>query len=281
MARPLRLEFAGALYHVTSRGDRREDIYEEDEDRSYFIQLLGDVCETHGWICHAYCLMSNHYHLLIETPDANLSKGMRQLNGVYTQTFNRRHKRVGHVFQGRYKSILVEKQNYLLELARYIVLNPVRAQMVTSAREWPWSSYRATAGQTDGPACLQTDWILATLGKRKQQAIEAYKQFVAEGKRHPGPWQELKNQVYLGSDSYIEKIQEHIDLDKALDEIPLSQRRPVAKSLEAYQAGNKERNTAICEAYRSGSYTLKDIGRYFGLHYSTVSGIIRGHKSKT
>ena len=147
MARPLRLEYAGALYHITSRGDRREPIYEDDADRKMFMSLLEQVCKTYNWLCHAYCLMGNHYHLLVETPEANLSKGMRQLNGLYTQSYNRNHNRVGHVFQGRYKAILVEKQSYLLELARYIVLNPVRAQMVHVAGDWQWSSYRATIGQ--------------------------------------------------------------------------------------------------------------------------------------
>ena len=131
MARPLRLEFSGALYHVTSRGDRREDIYLDDADRGNYLSVLSEVCDRFNWLVHAYCLMSNHYHLLIETPDSNLAMGMRQLNGVYTQRFNRRHARVGHVFQGRYKAIIVQKDSYLLELARYIVLNPVRARMVT------------------------------------------------------------------------------------------------------------------------------------------------------
>ena len=142
MARPLRIEFAGALYHVTSRGDGQEDIYLDDTDREIYLEVLAEVQHRFNWVIHAYCLMSNHYHLLIETPDSNLAKGMRHLNGVYTQRFNRRHKRVGHVFQGRYKAILVQKDNYLLELSRYIVLNPVRAQMVRSAKDWPWSSYR-------------------------------------------------------------------------------------------------------------------------------------------
>src|SRR5690606_34912418 len=122
MSRPLRIEYAGALYHITSRGDGREDIYLTDEDRESWLNVFEEVCRRYNWVCHAYSLMSNHYHLLIETPESNLSLGMRQLNGVYTQRFNRAHQRVGHVFQGRYKAILVDKESYLLELARYIVL---------------------------------------------------------------------------------------------------------------------------------------------------------------
>jgi len=185
MSRPLRLEFAGALYHITSRGDRREDIYEDDADRSSFLSILDKTSELCNWACHAYCLMDNHYHILIETPNANLSKGKRQLNGVYTQTFNRAHNRVGHVFQGRYKSILIEKHSYLLELARYIVLNPVRANMVPLAADWPWSSYLSTAGQSKGPACFHTDWLLANFDQNKAEAIERYKQFIAQGKSQP------------------------------------------------------------------------------------------------
>ena len=140
MARPLRLEFSGALYHVTSRGDGREAIFLADGDRKLFLDVFAGVSERFNWVLHAYCLMTNHYHLLVETPDANLSKGMRQLNGVYTQRFNRTYNRSGHVFQGRYKAILAQKEAYLLELARYVVLNPVRARMVRTAAEWPWSN---------------------------------------------------------------------------------------------------------------------------------------------
>lgn len=127
MASPLRIEFAGALYHVTSRGNAWEAIYLDREDRELYQSVLGEICDLFNWTIHSWCQMTNHYHILVETPDANLSKGMRYLNGVYTQRFNRKHSRVGHVFQGRYKAILVEKDHYLLELARYIVLNPVRA----------------------------------------------------------------------------------------------------------------------------------------------------------
>lgn len=278
MSRPLRLEFAGALYHITSRGDRREAIYEDDIDRRAFLSVLDRVCEHYNWLCHAYCLMDNHYHLCIETPDANLSKGMRQLNGVYTQTFNRAHGRVGHVFQGRYKAILVDKENYLLALSRYIVLNPVRAGMVRSAKDWSWSSYRATVGQRKAPKFLHTDWLLAAFAKRKSTAIERYKQFIAEGKGQPSPWEALRNQVYLGSDQFVDKMQSLIGGNKELSEIPRSQRRPLPKTLHDYAIASQDRNSAITHAYRSGGYTLKEIGGYFGLHYSTVSGIIKHHE---
>lgn len=281
IARPLRLEFAGALYHVTSRGDRREAIYEDDADRHLFLSLLDQVCEADNWFCHAYCLMDNHNHILIETPDANLSKGMRQLNGMYTQKFNHKHGRVGHVFQGRYKAILVEKQAYLLELARYIVLNPVRAGMVRTANDWPWSSYRATVGQSASLACLTTDWLLAAFGARKGEAIKCYRRFIREGEGQSSPWLMLRNQVYLGSEAFVKKVQAHIDREKELSEIPSSQRRPVPRSLEYYEQHKPTRNHAIIEAYRSGGYTQKQIGDHFGLHYSTVSGIVRNHKSKT
>jgi len=143
MARPLRVQYQGAVYHITFRGDGREDIYLDDKDRILFLEILKDQLDRYHVVCYAYCLISNHYHLLIETPKSNLSLFMRQLNGIYTQSFNRCHRKVGHVFQGRYKSILVDKDKYFLEVCRYIVLNPVRAGMVKKLEECKWSSYAA------------------------------------------------------------------------------------------------------------------------------------------
>lgn len=280
MARPARIQFPGALYHITSRGNRQEDIYDDDIDRASFLEVLGNTCQQYHWICHAYCLMSNHYHLLIETPEGNLSRGMRQLNGVYTQTCNRRHNRVGHLFQGRYKAILVEKESYLLELARYIVLNPVRARIVKKAGTWAWSSYRATAGEVDKPEWLSIDWLLSIFSKRKKRAMEQYGAFIAEGKGQPSVWESLEKQIFLGSSKFVEQMQSRIDRQKDLSEVPLAQRRPEPRALRQYERQYKDRNTAITAAYQSGGYTLKQIGEYFGLHYSTVSGIVNNHKSK-
>lgn len=278
MSRPLRIEFAHGLYHVTSRGDGREDIYLSDSDRELFLEVLSETLDRFNWVIHAYCLMDNHYHLLLETPDGNLSKGMRQLNGVYTQRFNRKHGRVGHVFQGRYKAIIVQKESYLLELARYIVLNPVRAEMVRSAKDWPWSSYRATSDQTDSPPWLTTTSILSAFGQRRAQAVEAYRFFVAAGKNQPPPWANLRNQIYLGTDTFVEKMRRKLDADQDLSEIPSAQRRKLPKALAYYARKYQNRDEAIAQAYASGGYGMKDIGEHFGLHYSRVSRIIGGRE---
>lgn len=276
MARPLRLEFSGALYHVTSRGDRREPIYEDDEDRVAFLGVLASVVERFNWLVHAYCLMGNHYHLLIETPDGNLSKGMRQLNGVYTQHSNRRHGRVGHLFQGRYKAILVQKESYLLEISRYIVLNPVRAYMVRSAGDWPWSSYRATAGRVTSPDWLTIAWVLSVFGERSSEAQSAYRRFVSEGRGQPGPWADLAHQVFLGDEAFLDDMRVRIEqLNRPLAEVPRAQRAGRARRISDYEAEANTRDEAIARAYASGGYSMQEIGTHFGLHYSRISRIVR------
>lgn len=277
MSRPLRLELAGGLYHVTSRGDGREDICRSDADRQAWLDVLGQVCMRFNWVCHAWCLMTNHYHILIETPEANLSQGMRQLNGVYTQRFNRAHARVGHVFQGRYKAILVERDGYLLELARYVVLNPLRAGMVKRLEAWPWSSYLATCGQASAPEWLQTDWILAQFGRQRASAIRKYVQFVHEGARLPSVWTQLQGQIYLGSVAFVKKMQTLIEQKPALDEIPRAQRRILTRALADFERGYP-RNEAMARAYLSGRHTMLAIAEHFGVHYSTVSRMVKAYE---
>jgi REP element-mobilizing transposase RayT len=174
MSRPLRLEGPGALYHVTARGDRREPIVEDDAHQRAWVQVLGETCERFNWRVHAGCLMTNHDHVLVETPEGNLSAGMRHLNGVWSQLFNRRHGRVGHVFQGRFKAVMVEREGYLLELARYGVLNPVRAGMVNDAAGYRWSSHRAMLGRLGAgepvPGWLETRVLLSLFAPVLEQA---------------------------------------------------------------------------------------------------------------
>ena len=178
------------------------------------------------------------------------------------------------MFQGRYKAILVEKETYLLELARYIVLNPVRARMVRQAKFWPWSSYRDTAGYREPPVWLTTDWLLATFSKRKSIAMEKYREFVSEGKNQPSPWESLRNQIFLGSEEYVKQLQNRIDTGKDLSEIPKSQKRSKPKPLSHYEKQAKPRDEAILLSYASGGYSMKEIGEYYQLHYSRVSRII-------
>jgi REP element-mobilizing transposase RayT len=181
MARPLRIEYPGAVYHITSRGNERKEIFKSEGDRADFLNVLHSVNKRYNWLCHAYCLMDNHYHILIETPDGNLSRGMRQLNGVYTQIFNKQHGRVGHLFQGRYKAILVEKESHLLEVCRYVVLNPVRARIVESPDQWKWSSYMGTAGKGKPHPSLTSTWVLGQFSLRRNEAEASYREFVRNG----------------------------------------------------------------------------------------------------
>lgn len=275
MARQLRIEFAGALYHITSRGNAREAIYLNDQDRTEFLSLLSNACRRFNWYCHAYCLMDNHYHLLIETNTSSLSKGMKYLNGTYTQFFNRSHKRVGHIFQGRFKGILIEKESYLLELSRYIVLNPVRARMVRTAKDWLWSSYRATAGLTPAHSCLTTDWLLAGFSKNRKSAQQVYQEFVLQGKNQPAPWGNLKNQIYLGSSEFVEEMQCKLEPDHSLNDIPKKQKLAPIKPLNHYKQRYPSRCEAMAKAYLSGHYTLKEVGRHFGVSYATVSRAVK------
>jgi putative transposase len=279
MARPLRIEYPGALYHLTSRGDRQEDIFLDDTDREEFLSVLGSVVERFGWRVYAYCLMDNHYHLMVETPKGNLSKGMRQLNGVYTQRVNRRHARIGHVFQGRFKAILVDKQNYLLELSRYVVLNPVRAKRVKDPGRYRWSSYRATVGEVTPPPFLDTADLLLQFAATAPAAQRRYRAFVLEGLRVPSPWTEVKGQVLLGNEGFLRKVNPKLKSARLAKEIPKAQRhagRPgLAQALKNLRPGDRRtRDRLIATLHLRHAYTQAQIGQATGLHYSTVSRIV-------
>jgi REP element-mobilizing transposase RayT len=274
MARPLRLEFSGALYHVTSRGDRREDIFLCDDDRLDWLDVLGTVCDRFNWVVHSFCQMTNHFHLVLETVDGNLSKGMRQLNGLYTQRFNRRHSMVGHLFQGRYKAILVQKDPYLLELSRYVALNPLRAHMVNNIEAWRWSSYPIVTGQEAAPRWLDTDWLLGQFAPERRQAIQGFREFVMSGRDAPSPLLGVRHQLLLGDENFLESHRQTGDED-VLREVSKAHRRSVALPLDEYQARFPDRDEAMARAYRSGAYAMAEIGRHFGVHYMTVSRAVR------
>lgn len=276
MARPIRIEFPGALYHVTSRGNRQEAIYQDTRDRTDFCTLLGEVVTQFKWLCHGYCLMDNHYHLIIETPEGNLGKGMRQLNGVYTQLHNRRYGRVGHLFQGRYSAIVVDRDSYLLELVRYVVLNPVRAGMVSNPEAWPWSSYRAMVGVVSSPPWLTADGVLVQFAPNREQAHRRFAGFVADGIGKEGPWRALHGQTYLGDVDFVERVQEHVEARVRADiQIPEVQRRVPARPLVEIAKEELTREAAIVAAYTTGAYSYQEIAEYFGIHFTTVGRIVR------
>jgi putative transposase len=234
LARPLRLEYPGAIWHVTQRGNERKDIYRSDLDRRRFLELLVRSIEIYQWIVHAFVLMTNHYHLLIETPIPNLSRGMRDLDGDYAEEFNRRHRRSGHLFQGRFKGFIVEKETYLLRLCRYVVLNPVRARMVESVADWPWSSYRATALLEPPTPWLEVDWTLRHFGLDRREAARRYRQYVAEGVGlERSPWEDLKSDLYLGSEAFGEQLKSLLGERELSTEFPRPHRQAVLPDLDS------------------------------------------------
>ncbi len=279
MARPLRIEFPGALYHLTARGNAGHDIFVNDDDRTLLLGHLGSVCERFRWRVHAYCLMGNHYHLVVETVEPTLARGMRQLGGVYTQAFNRRHSRPGHVFQGRYKAIHVARESHLLAVCRYVVLNPVRAGLVRSPELWPWSSHRAVLGEAKAPDWLDTAWLLSQFGRRRARARQAYATFVADGVDAPPVWEDLRRQIFLGTPEFADAMQARIDQAADLSEVPAAQRRPAPKPLALYAEQHADRNEAMARAYLSGGYSQAAIARHFGVHYTTVSRAVRRFES--
>ena len=280
MARPLRIEYSGAIYHVTGRGNEKKLIFKDDLDREIFLQTLSRVNKRYNWFGHAYCLMNNHYHLIIETPDANLSAGMRQLNGVYTQAFNKRHKRVGHLFQGRYKAILIQKDSHLLEVCRYVVLNPVRARAVEKPEMWKWSSYRATCGIEKPHLSLTSEWILGQFGTTRNIAEKAYREFVKEGIRRPTIWNAVRAQSILGEEEFAPTLIDYLHGKRDIAELPKSQRyvdRPRLDKIfsKAILQDIVKRNEKILEAVEMHGYKQRDIADHLGMHFTLVSRILR------
>jgi putative transposase len=282
MSRALRVEFPGAVYHVTSRGNFRQEIFHDDDDRQTFLNKVQASAERYGFIVHAYCLMSNHYHILMETTLPNLSRAMQRINGDYTMAVNHKYGRVGHLFQGRFKAVLIEKESHLLEVARYVVLNPVRARMVEKIESWKWSSYPATAGISSSPVFLHNDWILGRFGRSEAQCRRRYISFVAEGLLKKGsPFSSCGRQAVLGNKAFAEKWKEVIVGRREIKEFPRMQRLITRPGLE--EIFNKETtpltknqlSERIKEAHLTHGYTLNEIAAHIGVHYSTAGRILK------
>lgn len=280
MSRQMRIEYPGAVYHVTSRGNEKNDIFYEDADKNCFLENLADVTKRYNWICHSYCLMTNHYHLLIETPDGNLSYGMRQLNGVYCQRFNAIHARVGHLFQGRYKSIIVDRENYLLELCRYIVLNPVRAKITKRPEDYFWSSYRATIALQKCPEFLTIDCILKQFGDQRSIARKKYIEFVYAGVGGASPWDNLRGKILLGKETFIQTLETLINKKADIPDISRTQRNvlqelaPDIPTLDAKIPSSASRNKTVCDMHHKNGMPINKIAKIFSLHPSTISKIV-------
>jgi len=269
MGRPLRITFAGAHYHVTSRGNEQKDIFKSRRDREQFLSYLESSVTRYGARIHAYCLMTNHYHLLLETPEGNLPEIMRHINGAYTNYYNTKRKRAGHLFQGRYKAILIEADEYLMELSRYIHLNPVRCALTDKPEAHPWSSYMDYIGARPAPSWLCTDSVKQHFGNG-----ERYRHFVEDvlGEEHESPLQQTMASTLLGSQPFVQEvIATHLDGKQVERDVPairqLSKSRKIEMIIENVRGkfgdASLEQKTAIYLAHRHSGARLKEIGAYF------------------
>lgn len=277
MSRPVRIEFPGAIYHITSKGSEGQTVFYDRDDRGVFLNILDNVVSRFGWLLHAYVLMDDHYHLVVEIPEVNLSKGMRQLNGVYTQHFNRRHEKDGPIFQGRFKSVLFEKDSYLLPVCRHVVLNPVRLGAPSQLSRYRSSSHLATAGDVSVPDYLHTGDVLGAFGKRLRDCQRKYRQFVESGIDAESPLDERRHQVLLGSPEFLKSMAPILQGERMARRGPRrAQRRRSLPSLfkNVERQSRVLRNEKIRRAHLDHGYTLMEIGDYLGLHYTTVSKVV-------
>lgn len=292
MARQLRIEFSGAFYHITSRGNLRETIFYNNKDKTRFLEILKRTKDRYGYLLHAYTLMDNHYHLLIETPKANISQIMQNINTSYTVYINRRYQRSGHLMQGRFKGIIVDKDEYLVSLSRYIHLNPVRAEIVQRPEDCKWTSYRAYIENAVNDGLVDKIDTLSYFSKNKGRAAKAYKAFVAGGiKGGENPFKDIEAGIILGGKGFQEKVMQFLDGIKADEELPqlrkLRKKVPIDKVIKAccdYYGirelfkrgkGRRDRQIAIyLSKVMSGEKNI-EIGNIFGIKGPAVSGVIK------
>ncbi len=294
MARPLRITFEGAFYHVTARGNERKNIFLSRKDYEKFLSYLIEAIHKYGILLHAYVLMANHYHLIVETPKANLSPFMHVLNSAYTTYFNLKRGRVGHLFQGRYKAILVDADSYLLELSRYIHLNPVRARLVTGPVDYPWTSYRSFIDQKGENSLVDTGETLSYFSKRRDRGIRAYREFVeGDGGKEENSFAKMEAGILLGNGAFKRKVLRLIESKKVDEEVVQAKRLRkrisidgVIKVCQMYYGkrrrslverakGNEGRQEAIYLAKIMTGEKGKEIGRYFGIKGPAVSDAIK------
>ena len=294
MARPLRICYPGAFYHITARGNERKAIFKSNQDRVKFLSYLETAHKRYGALIHGYCLMDNHYHLLLETPGENLSQVMHHINGAYTTYYNVKRKRSGHLFQGRYKAIVVEKDAYCQELSRYIHLNPVRAGIVKSVDEYPWSSYLSYIGKREEVEWLETGYVLAYFGKRVGTARRKYREFVEEaiGKSMEDPLKQVHASTILGGASFIAWVQDKIEGNtKESDrrDVPALKALTSQPSLQKIQQVVAEvlkddvsliRKVGMCISQDTGGHTLGEIGQRYGMQGAAVCQSNRRFRQK-
>jgi len=297
MSRPLRLAFEGACYHITSRGNRRDKIFLSNNDKEVFIEKLNETLNKYSFICHAYCLMDNHYHLFIKTPNGNISEGMHHLNTSYTNWFKARHKIVGVIFQGRYKSILIDEDNYAVQLTTYIHLNPVRARVVKKPEQYIWSSHLDYLGKKKSLDNMNNDFVLKQFNRDNKKAREKYVSFIRENIDMENPIIETYKSIAIGNKKYLKKIEEMVrkigkkreiketknisnySYEKIIEVIAnrfdLNEEEVISK-----KRGNIYMQLAMYIIRKNTELSLNEIGKIFLMDYSAISQACRRFEEK-
>lgn len=266
VVRPPRIEVANGVYHVVARGNERRPVFWDDRDRTRFLELLGQVAARYRWRVLCYCLMGNHYHLLVLTLDANLARGMRQLNGVYAQGFNRRHQRVGHLFQGRYKAVLVQRDGHLLSALRYIVRNPLRARITQRVDEWRWTSHGATIGTSPAGVVAVPD-VLSYLGADAASARARYLELVSDASEVPV----ASHPLVEGDDDFVEAHLERLLFSPEHPRASVRPRRPDLADL----VSSPDDGAAILRAFTEHGYSMRQIATHLGCGVTTIHRRVR------
>lgn len=284
MARPLRIEFPGAFYHVMNRGNTGMNIYRSERDREKFLEYVGEAVKRYGIKVHTFCLMTTHYHFLIETPHANLSQAIKWINVGYAVYFNRKRRRFGHLFQGRFKAVLVDADEYLKHLSRYIHLNPVRARMVEHCRDYPWSSYRALGGYVASPEWLETDWLLSLFGQDRDTAKKRYRNFVesVENGKIENPSDDVVGGVVLGRDDFVNWVKKTFlskeSNSKEIPQLKILKPRPTPDDL--IQAVSDEFGCGIESILQKGKKRnlARDVAIYLCRQLTGETGVALGRR---
>ena len=279
MARPVRIEYPGASYYISSKGTEANPVFKGIKDRQEFLSILQTVSQRMHWAIYAYNLFSDSYQILIKTKEANLSKGMRQLNGIYTQRYNLKYQLNGNIFHGRFKAVLIEAEHSFEAVVQHILSLPLQQHKTRNIGKWKWSSYQASIGFIEPPCWLNTKELLKHFSKQKKRSQKILINKIGDYDKNYNLMTQVQGQILLGSEKFVNKWKKKLASGKVMDKARQRKEKP-AKPLNAFAKRYKDPKIAMVNAYKTGNYTLGEVAENFDVHYSTVSRLVKKAESR-